>query len=71
MLFYFRVEIRLLSSVDCLCFVCRTDAVGFLYLVLEVVFCRSDVCLIGAVVLTCDGGFLIWRGGVVEGCYVG
>ena len=35
MLFYFRVEIRLLSSVDRLCFVCRTDAVGFLYLVLK------------------------------------
>ena len=25
---------------------------------LEVVFCKSDVCLSGAVVLTCDGGMV-------------
>ena len=25
---------------------------------LEVIFCKSDVCLSGAVVLTCDGGMV-------------
>ena len=27
---------------------------------LEVVFCKSDVCLSGGVVLTCDSGLVDW-----------
>ena len=27
---------------------------------LEVIFCKSDVCFSGAVVLTCDGGLVDW-----------
>ena len=35
MLFSLRIQICLLSSVEFLCFVCRNDAVWFLYLVLK------------------------------------
>ena len=55
MLFSLRVQICLLSSIEFLCFVCRNDAVQFLYLVLQSIFCKSDICFNGAVVLTCDG----------------
>ena len=55
MLFSLRIQICLLSSIEFLCFVCRNDAVQFLYLVLQSIFCKSDICFNGAVVLTCDG----------------
>ena len=54
MLFSLRVQICLLSSVEFLRFVCRNDAVWFLYLVLK----SFSVCFSGAVVLTCDGGLV-------------
>ena len=48
----------MLSSVEFLSFVCRNDAVWFLYLVLKSFFCKSDVCFSGATVLACDGGLV-------------
>ena len=50
-LFSLRVQICLLSLVEFLCFVCRNDAVWFL-------FSKSDACFSGAVVLTYDGGLV-------------
>ena len=41
-------------SVFCVSHCCSVVSVSSL----KVVFCRSDVCLIGAVVLTCDGGLV-------------
>ena len=58
MLFFLRVQICFLSSVEFPCFVCRNDAVWFLYLVLKSFSVRSHVCFSGAIVLTCDGGLV-------------
>ena len=48
-------SLRLLSSVEFLCFACNNDGCLFSRSCLMVVFCKSYV---PAIVLTCDGGLI-------------
>ena len=54
MLLSLRVQICLLSSVQFLRRVCRNEAVWFLYLVLKVVFSKSNLCFVGVIVAPGD-----------------